>query len=516
MTDQSRYPTQRGNSSSQARSGTDGRFSRRAEDPLAELARLIGQDDPFAEFNNSPRAASRSQATPVVRRPANGNGAAAHARDARYAADDYETPNDYDYAAEPAHARSYEQEPAFEAPRPQRAPAPQYNGRAYSYGGGPLARPEQPARTSRPAARQPEPEFDDAYDDPHYARQTGNGEAAGYQQARAHEDDPRYEEGPYDGQEYAPEYEQDYAPEDYPQEYAEPARGKRRWMLLGVMSLIGLIVLGATGIYGYRAIFKRHAASNPPTIRSAETPTKAVPAAAQATPDGTKQNYDRIGEQASGERVVSREEQPAINANPGTRSVTTTAIGPASNSISAFAAPSQTAPALTPPPSTVNHGNGEPKRVRTMTVRSDGSIVNSPRGAQAPARNAPLALNPNVQADPQDNPADQPAAQPGRAPTQQAYAPPPARTTNYAPAGSYVVQVSSQKSEQDAQTAWRQLQAKYTNVLGNAQVAFKRVDLGDRGTFYRAMVGPFANRDQAYEMCQNLKTAGGECVVQRN
>jgi cell division septation protein DedD len=282
------------------------------------------------------------------------------------------------------------------------------------------------------------------------------------------------------------------------------------------MSLIGLIVLGVTGIYGYRAIFKRHAASNPPTIRSAETPTKVVPTAAQATPDGTKQNYDRIGEQAGGERVVSREEQPAINANPGTRSVTTTAVGPTGNSISAFAAPSQSAPALTPPPSTVNHGNGEPKRVRTLTVRSDGSIVNSPRAA-APvtSRNAPLALNPNVQADPQDNPDDQPSAQPGR-PMQQAYAPPPARTTNYAPAGSYVVQVSSQKSEQDAQTAWRQLQAKYTNVLSNAQVSFKRVDLGDRGTFYRAMVGPFANRDQAYEMCQNLKTAGGECVVQRN
>jgi hypothetical protein len=30
------------------------------------------------------------------------------------------------------------------------------------------------------------------------------------------------------------------------------------------------------------------------------------------------------------------------------------------------------------------------------------------------------------------------------------------------------------------------------------------------------MVGPYANRDQAYEMCQNLKAAGGECVVQRN
>ena len=99
---------------------------------------------------------------------------------------------------------------------------------------------------------------------------------------------------------------------------------------------------------------------------------------------------------------------------------------------------------------------------------------------------------------------------------QQAYAPPPARTTNYTPTGSYVVQVSSQKSEQDAQTAWRQLQAKYTNVLSNAQVSFKRVDLGDRGTFYRAMVGPFGSRDEAVQVCTNLKAAGGQCVIQGN
>ena len=92
----------------------------------------------------------------------------------------------------------------------------------------------------------------------------------------------------------------------------------------------------------------------------------------------------------------------------------------------------------------------------------------------------------------------------------------PQQTSNYVPAGSYVVQVASQKSEADARTSWQQLQAKYSNVFGNYQANIKRVDLGDRGTFYRAMLGPFSNRDQAYEMCQNLKAAGGECIVQRN
>jgi cell division septation protein DedD len=156
-----------------------------------------------------------------------------------------------------------------------------------------------------------------------------------------------------------------------------------------------------------------------------------------------------------------------------------------------------------------------------MTVRSDGSVVNN--NARPSSRsNAPLSLNPNAPAEPQD--AGEPVSQPGPRSSlpsgTQAYASvePPARVqqSSYAPAGSYVVQVSSQKTEADAHTAWRQLQSRYTNVLSDAQVTFKRVDLGDRGTFYRAMVGPYANRDQAYEMCQNLKAAGGECVVQRN
>jgi hypothetical protein len=512
MTDQTRYPSQRGNPSSQARSGSDTRFSRRAEDPLAELARLIGQDDPFAETDSTPRAApSRSQATPVARRSANGNGAApaayprAERRDDYYANDDYEQPADeYDRTPEPAYGRAHQDAAGYEV-EPRRLPAKQYNGRAYSYGGMP-ARAEPPARPARPA---PQPEYEEEYDDPRYAPAHGQDSHA---EARGHEEDYQYDNGSYEGQDYASEYEQDYAAEDYPEEYAEPARNKRRWMLLGVMSLIGLVVLGITGIYGYRAIFKKHTAGNPPTIRSAETPAKVAPTAAQAKPEGAKQNYDRIGETppVGGERVVSREEQPAIPSSSNARTVTTTAVGAQTgNSVSAFAAPSQT-PALTPPPSTVNHGNGEPRRVRTLTVRSDGTIVDPRHGQAAPARGgAPLALNANAQ-----DTADEPTHA-ARGATHQAFAA-PARTTNYAPAGSYVVQVSSQKSEQDAQTAWRQLQSKYTNVLGNAQVSFKRVDLGDRGTFYRAMVGPFANRDQAYEMCQNLKTAGGECVVQRN
>ena len=526
MADQTRYPMQRGGSS-ETRSGSEGRFSRRAEDPLAELARLIGQDDPFAELGGEQRASSRSQATPVVRRPGNGNGAHSHPA---HNDDGYETeqrydeaPDNYDRRPEPASARQYDDEVDYDydAPKSRRAPA---NDRgAYSYGGTPAGRAEQLlARPSRPAPRNaPLPEPDDDYDDRPYDRAARNGHDTSYRQARAAQNPRQFENDRYD-QDYAPEHEPEYAEEDYPQEYVDaPPSNRRRWMLIGIMSLIGVIVLGVAALYGYRAIFKRQASSNPPTIQSLDKPVKVEPGAAQ--PGGSKQDYTRIDEQQpiGGERVVSREEQPAnLNPNPAGR-----------GSVAGFAAsPGQAnaAPVMNQSMGNLNQANGEPKRVRTMTVRSDGSVVDSPRGAKPamPRANAPLALNPNVQPDPQDNVDDQPpphpAARPGprsAAPASNQWAntePARAQPSNYAPAGSYVVQVSSQKNEQDAQTAWRQLQAKYTNVLGGAQVSFKRVDLGDRGTFYRAMVGPFANRDQAYEMCQNLKTAGGECVVQRN
>ena len=41
-------------------------------------------------------------------------------------------------------------------------------------------------------------------------------------------------------------------------------------------------------------------------------------------------------------------------------------------------------------------------------------------------------------------------------------------------------------------------------------------ELAGKGTYYRAMVGPFGTRDQAVQLCSSLKAAGGDCVVQAN
>ena len=75
---------------------------------------------------------------------------------------------------------------------------------------------------------------------------------------------------------------------------------------------------------------------------------------------------------------------------------------------------------------------------------------------------------------------------------------------------------SSQRSEADAQASYRAMQSKYPNVLGSRQPSIRRADLGEKGIYYRALIGPFGAAEEAGQLCTSLKSAGGQCVVQRN
>jgi SPOR domain len=80
---------------------------------------------------------------------------------------------------------------------------------------------------------------------------------------------------------------------------------------------------------------------------------------------------------------------------------------------------------------------------------------------------------------------------------------------------NYGVQVSSQRSEADGHASYRALQEKYPLLLGSRQAMILRADTGEHGIFYRAVVGPFDSPDEASQFCGSIKTAGGQCVVQR-
>ena len=60
---------------------------------------------------------------------------------------------------------------------------------------------------------------------------------------------------------------------------------------------------------------------------------------------------------------------------------------------------------------------------------------------------------------------------------------------------------------------WRLLTDKYKSVLGDTKLSSKIADLGAKGVTYRAVAGPLGTRQQAMELCQKIKGAGGSCFV---
>lgn len=80
----------------------------------------------------------------------------------------------------------------------------------------------------------------------------------------------------------------------------------------------------------------------------------------------------------------------------------------------------------------------------------------------------------------------------------------------------YVVQLSSQRSEAAAQTTSKLLQTKYAELFAGRQPFIRRSDLGERGVYYRVLIGPLPTTGEANQLCGSLKKSGGDCVVQKN
>ena len=263
-------------------------------------------------------------------------------------------------------------------------------------------------------------------------------------------------------------------------------------------------------------------------------PTKIVPAPS----DGSMKLPDRMASGDGAEKIVPREEAPVdVNSKSGPRVV----FPPLNQNAN------PTSTASVGAPTTANAGNGtlpnnEPKKIKTLAVRGDQpdgaampitpgpppsakpaattartpaappqAAARSPANANASGSSGPLSLVPQ---DGQPAPGADPRARVATTnPVQTAPAPAPPVSAG---SGGYLVQVSSQRNEADAQASYRALQTKFPAVLGSRSPVIKRADLGEKGVYYRAMVGPFGSPDEASHFCGSLKTAGGQCVVQRN
>jgi hypothetical protein len=504
-----------------------------ARDPLAELARIIGQSNRVNDFGRDPR----HNVVQTLDEPL-------PAADRDWPADDgYAEPDAPEQYSE-QHPDQYAEENYVQPRLPEPHPADRAGDR---YDRDDERAPSIASQYSEPAEPYDDPHDDESAFDARY-RNEDPPRPAGRQPALApqsHDDEYDAEDQWDDQADHQPDEAEDYDDED--------TTKPRRSGLVVVLAMLGLVMIGAGGAFAYRTMFGGAilAPSLPPVIKANDAPNKIVPNRTDA--QAAASNPAGAATPGASDKLVSREEQPVAvqPANAPPRVVSTIPVLPAPGAAPA-GAPTAGAPALpavpaqpsappkaagpAQPPAAPLAGSGEPKKVHTVTIRSDqvgnanpaapapapAAPAARPR-AEAPARattpkgggNAPLAIVPVAQGA-----APAPVAEPPprtRVARTEAPSAPVATAPAAAPAaGGYAVQVTSQRSEAEAQTEFKTLQAKFPGQLGSRQPIIHRADLGDKGTFYRALVGPFASSEAAAALCSNLKAAGGSCIVQKN
>ena len=512
-------------------------------DPLAELARLIGQNDPFIEQGRGqprdpqPRAYQpRSSepewpSIPERRYAADPRGLDPRSIDPREVGREPYAPND-DYA----YSRGASREPylpsddyarSLSASREAYAPSADYApsrdpGRyapSRELGDEAYAPHDDYAHSLAPQAPRSESRWSELegqhYDDMH---------SATAEQVHAETDD-RLHAGEASAELDDEQYYQDDVPlEPHEDEmYDDAPSATRRGGLATMLALVACALLGTAGAYAYRSYVVNPGVKAPPPVITADntTPTKVVPAPTSDT-RSSKPISDRFATAAAGnEQLVSRQEEPVALKDPtasiAPRVVLPAPVQPALPTPPAQAA--QPAPAATPTP-----GGGEPKKVRTVTIRPDGNDASSrpvSSGHTATTPPAPRAAAPRAPAPPRQSGSGPLSLDPqgndrSTSRTRTATAPAPREPFgNPSASGGYVVQLSSQRTENDAHATFRSLQAKFPNELGNRQVIIRRADLGSKGIVYRTNVGPFATAHEAGQFCANYKAVGGQCIVPR-
>lgn len=81
-------------------------------------------------------------------------------------------------------------------------------------------------------------------------------------------------------------------------------------------------------------------------------------------------------------------------------------------------------------------------------------------------------------------------------------------------AGGYVMQISSQPSEEDARKSYENLSRRYASIIGDKGVDIQRAVIPDRGIFYRVRILA-GSKAEASDLCARYKSAGGSCFIAR-
>ena len=255
------------------------------------------------------------------------------------------------------------------------------------------------------------------------------------------------------------------------EEREEPPPRNRKLPAMALTLLVMLLFAG--GLWFAYTQGKRDAAGpssgSVPLIRADDRPTKVKPdqPGGMPIPDQNVTLYrDRPGN-AGVERLLPPPEQPLPRpAPPPTR-----APAPAPPVAAPLPSPAETMPSIPLAPAAAPPGAGE--------IEDSG-----PKPSIAPNPIAPPKVATAVPAGP-------------------------------GASGKVEVRLGSLRSPEAAKVEWTRLKRENADLLGNLRANAVSVDLGEKGTYYRIVAGPFADSAAAERLCAEMKRRNHGCILAR-
>jgi hypothetical protein len=348
------------------------------------------------------------------------------------------------------------------------------------------------------------------------------------QQAHANGADV-YASEPLPYQEAEPNWQPETAPEgadwdgrydDLPAQAAPAAPAGRRRVVYGMAAIL---LLGVTAIGATLAMRAKSGDHDVVTIQADSDPARIKPEQADSSTAANSQTLFDRKDNGNVAKVVANQEQPA---DLGATVKSARVVGPA------------TGVPTPPPPSTSNAGapQGEaifptPKKVKTVSVRADGSVIDGADARPQLARSIPsLATAGYPSAAPaapaKPAPTKTPAAKSTdravtstteaalKTPATKPQAAKPATTEHTGENGGFAVQLAGSPVESEARAAANALSVKYAGALQGRHATFVEAKVGDK-TIYRVRVGHLPE-ETAKSMCAAIKGQGGNCFVAKN
>ncbi|MBB6466669.1 hypothetical protein HNQ96_002534 [Aminobacter lissarensis] len=339
---------------------------------------------------------------------------------------------------------------------------------------------------------------------------------------------------------------------------AAPRPARRGMMIAAIVGAVA--VVGGIGAFAL-SFGGGEGAGAPVIVKADESPIKVKPEnpGGATVPNQDSKVYDRVaggstnGAPAQDKLVTNAEEPVDLTAQDAEANMPEN-LPLNGDDVAAEPATAKSeervaqAPQADQPDATTETAAVAPRKVRTMVVRPDGTLV--PREEPAPAAVAatePTDPAPQRVAEPASEatgtvpaqpalapvakpvqsantpstapiapqrPSEQPVDVVGEVKPDQVAAVAPSAPTTAAASGAWAMQIASQPSEAAAKSTYADLARRYGSVLNGREVSIVKADIAGKGTFWRVRV-PAGTRNDAVSLCESYKAAGGNCFVSK-